>query len=260
LAAALPAAIAFHLICHASQIHADIEDRREQGRGRPTVWSRIGVVGAIHAGDLILSLAMSEALRSPSNVLPCLLDAWRDLLDGRSLRWSFGARPPTSSEYRAMIQLETAASFRSALEIGAIVADAPAETVRRLASFGEGVGMAWAIRDDLLAVWGNAGDASRSHGEGPANHAFSYPWIAAHEAGSNADRRILEQAVSGKPTNADMDRLLTVFDRLAIRAETEDRVREHLQEAVKHLPYVPFSEPALATLTELFDGLTGFDG
>lgn len=258
LAAALPASIAVHLLFHASRIHADIEDHRAQRRGRPTVWSRIGVAGAIHAGDLMLPLAWQEALRAPPEVFPCLLDAWRDTLDGRSLRQSMRTRQLTASEYRAMIQLDPAATFRSAFEIGGIVAEAPMETVRRLASFGEGVGMAWAIRDDLLKVWGDGDNAPTSSGEVRETPPVGYPWIAAHDAGSEADRRVLEQAVKGNFTTVDMDRLLAVFERLAIRAETEDRIREHLQEAVEHLPYVPFSEPALETLTQLFDQLTDF--
>ena len=48
------------------------------------------------------------------------------------------------------------------------------------------------------------------------------------------------------------------MDRLGIRSDGEMRMRAHLQEAVKQLPYIPFSEDGLQTLGELFESLTAF--
>ncbi len=257
VSAAIPAAVALELLRAASDLHAEISGESTTVRRRPAAASPPEV--AIHAGDLMVPAALEAVLRTSIDVLPCLLDAWRDTLEGRAMRGAFGSRWAAPAEFRAMIQLQTAASFRAAFEIGGILAHAPAETLRRLASFGEGLGIAWGIREDLLGMWGDAEDARRP----PAAHLRAqvrgYPLIAAYDAGTASDRRTLERATKGEPSDADIDKILAILERLAIRADTEDRIREQLQEAAQHIPYVPFSEGALQALTGLFDHLTAFD-
>jgi geranylgeranyl diphosphate synthase, type I len=156
-----------------------------------------------------------------------------------------------------MIVLKTGALFRATFELGGLIAEVPAETIKRLASFGEELGMAYQIRDDLLGVWGAEADLGRPAGADLRRRKKSYPLVAAHEDGSDDDCRFLEQKFKGAPlTDGDIEKTLALFDRLAIRADGEERMKAHLQEAVKHLPYVPFSEDALQALTELFDELT----
>jgi len=255
---AIPAAVALELLRAASDLHAEIAGEPTTVRRRPAAASHTEAAVAIHAGDVMIPAALETVLRTSTDVLPCLLDAWRDSLDGRATRRSFGSRWPALSELRALIQLETAAGFRAACEMGGILAHAPAETLRRLASFGEGLGMAWGIREDLLGVWGDPEDAQRP----PAAHlrarAHGYPLIAAYDTGTESDRRTLERATKGEPSDADIDRILGILERLAIRAETENRIREQLRETAQHVPYVPFSESALQMLTDLFDRLSTF--
>ena len=58
--------------------------------------------------------------------------------------------------------------------------------------------------------------------------------------------------------DGDIEKILRLMDRLGIRSDGEMRMRAHLQEAVKQLPYIPFSEDGLQTLGELFESLTAF--
>ena len=258
LSAALPAAVALELIRTASDLHAGIVEKTAASSDRSGGRSSLGVTVAVQAGDLMFAAALEAALRTSQDILHCLLDAWRDTLDGKALWQSFGARWGALSEVRAAIQLETAATFRCAFELGGIVAGASAETLRRLASFGEGVGMAWALRDGLVSVWGDPDDPRRPRAAALRAQAKSYPLVAAYDAGTESDRRTLERAIKGAPGDAEFEKVFAILDRLAVRAETEDRVREHLEEAAAHVPYVPFSERGLQTLTELFDRLKSF--
>jgi hypothetical protein len=58
--------------------------------------------------------------------------------------------------------------------------------------------------------------------------------------------------------DADIKKILELTDRLGIRSDGEVRMRAHLQEAVKQLPYIPFSEDGLQILGDLFEELTAF--
>jgi len=259
IASALPAAVALELIHNFSLIHDDIEDGDKKRRGRASVWSLIGVPKAINAGDLMMTLALLEADRTTPDAVRCLLDAMRDLVDGQSLDLEFESRWVTPSEYRAMIQLKTGALFRCAFEVGGIVAGVSPDIGKRLASFGEDLGIAFQIRDDLLGVWGNESQLGRAAGADLRKRKKAYPLVAAHSMGSDADRAFLERAMKIEPVkDADIEEILALLDRLGIRSDGELRMRSHLQEAVKHLPYIPFSEDALTLLTGLFDDLTEF--
>ncbi|MCK4570356.1 polyprenyl synthetase family protein [Candidatus Bipolaricaulota bacterium] len=259
LGSAMPAAISLELIHNFSLIHDDIEDEDVQRRGRATVWSLIGVAKAINAGDLMSTLAIMEGTKASPETVECLLDAMRDLVDGQSMDLDFESRWVTLSEYRAMIQLKTGALFRCAFELAGIVAAVPPEIIKRLASFGEELGMAFQVRDDMLGVWGDKGQLGRPAGSDLRRRKKAYPLIATHERASDIDRRFLERAMKTKPvTDADIEKIMSLMDRLGIRSDGEVRMRAHLQEAVKQLPYIPFSEDGLQTLGDLFEGLTAF--
>jgi len=259
LESTMPSAIALELIHNFSLIHDDIEDEDIRRRGRATVWSLIGIAKAINAGDLMSTLALLEGAKTSPEVVGCLLDAMRDLVDGQSLDLDFESRWVTPSEYRAMIQLKTGALFRCAFELAGIVAAVPMEMIKRLASFGEELGMAFQVRDDLLGVWGDESQLGRPAGSDLRRRKKAYPLVAAHERASDAERRLLEQAMKTEPvTDTNIEKILGLMDRLGIRSDGEVRMRAHLQEAVKQLPYIPFSEDGLQILGELFEELTAF--
>ncbi|MFC2106642.1 hypothetical protein ACFLS0_07835, partial [Candidatus Bipolaricaulota bacterium] len=58
--------------------------------------------------------------------------------------------------------------------------------------------------------------------------------------------------------DADIEKILELLDRLGICSDGEVRMQAHLQEAVKQLPYIPFSEDGLQILGDLFEQLTAF--
>lgn len=257
---ALPAAIALELVHNFSLIHDDIEDGDVKRRGRATVWSLIGVAKAINAGDLMIALALLECAKTSPEASHCLLDAMRDLVDGQSLDLEFESRWVTPPEYRAMIQLKTGALFRCACELAGIVAGVPADMSRRLASFGEELGMAFQVRDDMLGVWGNESQLGRPAGSDLRKRKKAFPLVAAHERANDSDRAFLERMMKSESIeDSEIQQILELLDRLGIRSDGEERMRSHLQEAVKQLPYIPFSEPGLQTLGVLFDELVAFN-
>ncbi|MBE0636738.1 polyprenyl synthetase family protein [Candidatus Bipolaricaulota bacterium] len=256
---ALPAAIALELVHNFSLIHDDIEDGDVRRRGQATIWSLIGVAKAINAGDLMIALALLEGAKASPEAVTCILDAMRDLVDGQSLDLDFESRWVTPPEYRAMTQLKTGALFRCAFELAGIVARVPSELIKRLASFGEELGIAFQVRDDLLGVWGDESDLGRPAGSDLRKRKKAYPLVTTHERASDIDRQFIEQAMKSEPvSDGDIKKILGLMDRLGIRSDGEVRMQAHLQEAVKQLPYIPFSEDGLQNLGSLFAGLTAF--
>lgn len=160
----LPAALSLELTHRSSLVFDDIQDRSPQRNHRPTIWGVWGVDQAINGG-LALSCYARLALHgmvergvSPGTVLQVhrlLEETVIDLCRGQYLDLDFRNRLPTLVEYLEMVRLKTGVLLGAACEVGAIVAGAQHKrsAARR---FGEALGVAFQLRDDILGVWGEA--------------------------------------------------------------------------------------------------------
>lgn len=161
---ALPAAAALELVHSFSLVHDDIEDGSRLRRGRPAVWDVWGEAQAINVGDGLFALAHLAIVRLPGDRVPgeralaaarALDDACLALCEGQYLDMTFeGQAEVRVEQYLEMIGLKTAALLAASAQIGAIVATEDARTIAQLRDFGESLGLAFQIQDDVLGIWG----------------------------------------------------------------------------------------------------------
>ena len=162
---ALPAAAAVELLHNFTLIHDDIEDRDELRRGRPTLWALYGVPQAINAGDTLYTLAYGAllGLQRRGVPAPAVLDALAaytaavvQITEGQCRDIAFESESAvTEAEYLSMIAGKTAALLGLCCSLGAIVAGAPPAVRNALQRFGESLGLAFQMEDDLLGLWGD---------------------------------------------------------------------------------------------------------
>lgn len=161
---ALPAAAAVELIHNFSLLHDDIEDNSPTRRHRTTVWKIWGEPQAINAGDGMFSLAHLALQRLSERGLPddrvlaaCRVfdQACLTLCEGQYLDMSFEDRLDVDvDQYLAMIRRKTAALLSCSTQLGALLGSGHANLTTRYACFGENLGMAFQIEDDILGIWG----------------------------------------------------------------------------------------------------------
>ena len=161
---ALPAAAALELVHNFSLIHDDIEDESRERRGRPTVWSVWGQPQAINTGDAMHTLARLALLRlegkgvAPGKILSAvrLLDeTCLRLCEGQYLDMSYEERLDISiDDYLEMIGLKTAALFECSLRLGALLGTEDERVIEGMGRFGNNLGLAFQIQDDVLGIWG----------------------------------------------------------------------------------------------------------
>ena len=171
-AQALPAASALELVHSFSLVHDDIEDGSRMRRGRPAVWDLWGQAQAINVGDALFALARLSVLRLVSegvsldrtlSVARALDRACLALCEGQFLDMSFERHTDVDlAQYLRMIRLKTAALFAASAQIGAIVAVDETAKIARMHAFGEHLGLAFQIQDDVLGVWGEEGVTGKS--------------------------------------------------------------------------------------------------
>jgi geranylgeranyl diphosphate synthase type I len=164
-ALALPLAAGIQLIHDFSLIHDDIEDNSDTRRGRTTVWKQWGLAQGLNAGDGMFVVAhlalhrMAEIGVPPGVVLEVLHRFDQTILticEGQYLDLSFeGNLAIGEDDYLAMIARKTAALIAAAAGLGAIVGGADLESARALFDFGQNLGLAFQIQDDVLGIWGD---------------------------------------------------------------------------------------------------------
>lgn len=156
---ALPGAVATELVHDFSLLHDDLMDGDQQRRHRPTAWTVFGPAQALLAGDALLSLAFELLLEvegAPGRRAQELLStAVRRLVDGQADDLDLERRADIDVPgYLAMAGGKTAALLSCACAIGPALAGAPEGTVAGLGAFGEHLGLAFQLVDDLLGLWG----------------------------------------------------------------------------------------------------------
>jgi geranylgeranyl diphosphate synthase type I len=243
VARALPAAVAVELIHNFSLIHDDIEDGDEERHHRQTLWRVWGQPQAINTGDALFSLARWRLLDlarlgvDPALTLRliALVDATcLELCEGQHLDMRFEARRDVSvAMYLDMIARKTAALMRCSTTLGARIGAPEDEALgARLGAFGQALGLAFQLRDDLLGIW-QAQKLGKSAAGDLRRKKMSLPVIHALEHASEADRAALT-AIYFAPGPADDEQIaeaLAILDRSGARARVHDALREQLGQA-----------------------------
>jgi geranylgeranyl pyrophosphate synthase len=147
------AAVAVELVHDASLVHDDVLDGSALRRGRPTVIATGGRRAAAATGDLLFSRAFAElALGRSAEAISLLSRATSSLAEGELMQLADAFDVSVSVDrYLERCRLKTAVLFRAACELGALEGGGPVEA---LGSFGERIGVAFQVLDDVLDVCG----------------------------------------------------------------------------------------------------------
>jgi len=178
--AALRAAVAVELVHSATLVHDDVLDAAVLRRGRPTVVASAGRSIATATGDLLFSRAFAE-LAGGGTVEPVrvLSDASSALVQGELLQredaWNLHT---TRERYLRRCDLKTARLFRAACELGAL---AGGGKTALLGEFGERIGLAFQLLDDVLDVSGPAERTGKHRGTDLLDGTVTLPLIFARE-------------------------------------------------------------------------------
>jgi octaprenyl-diphosphate synthase len=155
--AARDVAVVAELIHLATLLHDDVVDDGQERRGRPTPRRMWGNAVSVLAGDLLLTHALERTASSaPAAVLVDLFATLRRLVDGEVVQLRGRAKlDPREEVYFRIVRDKTASLFAWAARSGAVVAGASPEAVTARGEFGERVGLAFQLVDDVLDYAGD---------------------------------------------------------------------------------------------------------
>jgi geranylgeranyl diphosphate synthase type II len=164
-----------------------------------------------------------------------------------------------AEEYIEMIRLKTSVLLACALKMGALQAGAPAEDCDLLYRFGESVGLAFQLQDDLLDVYGDFDTFGKRIGGDILCNKKTYMLIKALEGADETQRRQLEHWIDAKEYNPDekVAAVTSLYNEIGVRALCEDLINKYFEEARQVLDKVSLPAEKKEVLWQYALGLLG---
>ena len=246
------AAMLVEMIHTASLIHDDVLDSADERRGRASVNAKWQSNMAIILGDFILARTMALGMASAQyDIMSYIGTAMATLCEGEVLQSQHARNLDTSrDDYFAIIYQKTASLLGVSAALGALSVGASREDVDRMRKFGEAIGIAFQIQDDIL-------DFNRQNNTGkPANndlreHKITLPLIEVMERKTEEERKeILELIKRCDKDESAVDALQKIVDEGEGSALAAKTMHAYIQRAL-HLLSKYADTPYRTALMEL---------
>ena len=226
-------------------LHDDLMDNADMRRGHDTVHKKWNANKAILSGDSMLVLAYQRIQQCDSRHLQAVLDVFTETAleigEGQEYDMTFETRNNvTEEEYIEMIRLKTSVLLACAVKIGGILADAPASDIDNLYKFGEQLGLAFQLQDDLLDVYGDPAVFGKTIGGDITSNKKTYMLINAVNRASKEQREELMKWITAtKFERQEKVRAVTaLYNQIGIRQLCEQKINYYFDECRKYLAKV----------------------
>lgn len=174
-------AAAVEFIHTATLLHDDVVDESAQRRGRPTANLLWDNKSSVLVGDYLFARAF-QLMTDPGQirVLSILANASATIAEGEVLQLTAAQDLATTEDiYLKVVRGKTAALFSAATEVGGVVAGAAEPVVQALYTYGDALGIAFQIADDLLDYTGSAAAIGKNVGDDFRERKLTLPVIKA---------------------------------------------------------------------------------
>ena len=234
----------------ATLVHDDVLDGADVRRHVATVHSRWNPRTAVLFGDFLFTHAFHLAATVDAAACRAIGAATNAVCEGELTQiHERGNADLTEAEYFAIVGGKTAALTAVSAELGARHAGADAATVAALRGYGEDVGVAFQIADDLLDLVGEEGRVGKTLGSDLAERKLTLPLIRLRDRLQNGDLSALGALLADPPPDA-ADRLLPWLERTGALESARRTARDRADAAVRRLAVLPDS-PAKRSLERL---------
>ncbi|MEY4167847.1 MAG: hypothetical protein RIR52_1671 [Acidobacteriota bacterium] len=205
--ALLPVACSLEMIHTYSLVHDDLPamDNDDLRRGLPTCHVRFGEAIAILAGDALLTQAFITLSSLPSLDRQVQVRVIRELatasgtanalIGGQVLDLQFEGKPVTTKELEEIHRAKTGALIRCAVRTGAIIGGASDVELEALTLFGEKIGLAFQITDDLLDETATTEELGKTAGKDAATHKATYTSLYGVEESRRLAAQVTREAI-----------------------------------------------------------------
>jgi len=255
---ALPAALAIEVFHNFTLLHDDIMDKADVRRNRPTVHVQFNENAAILSGDAMAFQSYRYLLESKSSRLTDTIDLFTrtaiEVCEGQQFDMDFESRlDVTEAEYVEMIRLKTAVLLACSLKGGALLAEVSDELANQLYAFGENLGLAFQLQDDLLDTFGDQNTFGKKIGGDILANKKTFLLINALQNASPKKRQELLGWIAQKDFNpeAKIEGVTSIYLETGVKKIAEEKVDDYFEIALQILADLAIEDVVKQPLREL---------
>ena len=240
----IDAAVGIELLQTATLIHDDIVDSADTRRGAPSLNAIWGEQASVLMGDFLLAKALQILVGLESQkVMEAATRATQRMVEGELLEVANGDVAITESVYLDLIRKKTSALIALSCEVGAILSGGSPEQIAQMAAFGELLGIAFQITDDVLDFTGDSLVRGKPIGNDVKEKTITLPLIRALENCSNGEGdRIRDRIASGIENGSDWQEIVAFVHRYDGIEYALQRAHGYAEDASQRLSVLSASE------------------
>ena len=248
-------AVVVELTHVATLYHDDVMDEASLRRGASSANARWGNTVAILTGDFLFARASDIAADLGTESVRIQARTFERLVQGQ-LRETLGPRPGEDpvAHYLSVLSDKTASLIATSARLGALHAGAPSDVVEVLARYGERIGMAFQLADDLLDIAGDSASSGKTPGTDLREGVRTLPVLYALRSSDPADARLRSLLSEPLIDDADHATALSLLRGHRAMAEAQAEVRRWADDARAALTPLP-DVPARRALEALCDSV-----
>jgi octaprenyl-diphosphate synthase len=239
----------------ATLLHDDVVDESRQRRGRPTANLLWDNKSSVLVGDYLFARSFQLMVETGSlRVLDILSNAAATIAEGEVLQLTAAANLATTEAiYLKVVRGKTAALFSAATEVGAVIAGRDETTTRALFTYGDALGIAFQIVDDLLDYGGDSTATGKNLGDDFRERKLTLPVIKAVARATPEERAFWTRVIEkGDQRDGDLDYALALLARHGSMEATRAEALAWSARAKDALAALP-AHPIRDMLTDLAD-------
>jgi octaprenyl-diphosphate synthase len=245
------------LIHTATLLHDDVVDESTLRRGRATANENFGNPASVLVGDFLHTRSFQMMVEAGSMRIMEILSAATNVIAEGEVMQLINMHDASLDEegYLRVIRSKTAQLFEASAQLGAILAGSSPAVEAACATYGQALGTAFQIIDDVLDYAGNSAEMGKNIGDDLREGKATLPLIAAMQRGTPEQAAIVRQAIEQGSTES-LDTVVTIVKETGAlqvaRAAAEAEAKRAI-EALEHLPKNPHATSLLQLAAQLLD-------
>src|SRR4051812_35695553 len=230
----------------ATLLHDDVVDESTLRRGRETANERFGNPASVLVGDFLYSRAFQMMVDTGQmRVMQILADATNVIAEGEVLQlMNMHDASLDEAGYLRVIRSKTAKLFEASARLAAVLAGADARIEEACATYGQALGTAFQVIDDVLDYDGDAGEMGKNLGDDLREGKATLPLIAAMRRGDSRQAAVIQHAIESGGAG-ELDAIVAIVRETGALEVTRDAAAAEAaraMESARLLPRNPYTD------------------
>jgi octaprenyl-diphosphate synthase len=224
----------------ATLLHDDVVDESTLRRGRATANEAFGNPASVLVGDFLYSRAFQMMVQARDmRVMEILAEATNVIAEGE-VQQLMNMHDASLSEdgYLYVIRSKTAKLFEASARLAALLAQSGPEIEAACAQYGQALGTAFQVIDDVLDYDGEVAEMGKNLGDDLREGKVTLPLIIAMQRGTSAERELIERAIE-QGGEDQMPEILAIVHRTGALPATRVLAASEAQRAIDALAVLP---------------------